>query len=203
MNRGFTIVELLVSMAIFVIMTSVIVAKFGNFNQSTLLTDTAYDIALVVRLAQTYGLSVKSTTQSGTANFNFPYGVDFNAGTSAACGSGASSNPSSLVLFADIPDSGGATDGMCSSSDATINPYIIIRGATVSALCAGADASACSSVSRLDVSFRRPNPSAVICASNGGAAQCNYAYAQATIRGTDNSTRVIVMRQNGQISVQR
>jgi len=203
MNRGFTIIELLVTLAIFIVMTSFTVAKFGNFNQSTLLTDTAYDIALVVRLAQTYGLSVKNSSQIGAQNFNLPYGVDFDM-SGDSCG-GATSNPTLLTLFADLNQTGQSA-GMCDASDQSVNTYVITRGAKISSLCIGADATAChqssNSVSRLDVSFQRPNPEAVICASNGGAPTCNYAYSVAMIQGTDGSTRTIVVRQNGQISVQ-
>ncbi len=205
MNRGFTIIELLVSLAIFVTMTSVIVTKFGTFNQSTLLTDTAYDIALVLRLAQTYGLSVKSAVAGGAANFSYPYGVDFNRGTAAVCG-GATSDSATLVLFADSSPAG-APDGTCGASDANINTYLIIRGAMISSLCVGANLTDChqtnNAVSRLNVSFQRPNPEAIICGSNGGSPTCDYAYAEATIQGTDGSPRTIVVRQNGQISVQR
>ncbi|MCX6715956.1 MAG: prepilin-type N-terminal cleavage/methylation domain-containing protein [Candidatus Taylorbacteria bacterium] len=203
MNRGFTVVELLVSLAIFVAMTSVIVAKFGTFNQSTLLTDTAYDVALIVRLAQSYGLSVKSATQIGSGNFSYPYGVDFNIFSATSCGS-ASSNATTLVLFADYD---GATDDMCDSNDVSIRPYLLVRGAYLSGLCVGADTTACyngGSVTRINVSYQRPNPEAKICATkNGGSVVCNYAYAEATISGSDGSTRTIVMRQNGQISVKR
>lgn len=204
MNRGFTIIELLVSVAIFVLMTSLIVAKFGNFNQSTLLTDTAYDIALVVRLAQTYGLSVRNATQGGT-NFKAPYGADFDASSGGdACG-GATSNATALTLFADTSPAG-APDGACGASDASVSSYAITRGATIYNLCIGTDATSChqagNTVSRLDVSFQRPNPEAVICASNGGTPTCGYAYAEATIQGADGSTRTVVIRQNGQISVQ-
>lgn len=204
MNRGFTIIELLVSVAIFVAMTSLIVAKFGNFNQSTLLTDTAYDIALVVRLAQTYGLSVRNVAQ-GSANFKSPYGADFDASSGGdACG-GSVSNASSLTLFADTSPAG-APDGMCGASDTSVNSYAITRGAKIYNLCIGADATSChqsgNTVSRLDVSFQRPNPEAVMCASNGGAPTCGYTYAEATIQGSDGSTRTVVIRQNGQISVQ-
>ena len=196
MNRGFTVVELLVSMAIFVTMTSVIVAKYGSFNQSTLLTNTAYDVALVVRLAQTYGLSVKSTTQTGTPNFSLPYGVDFNEGQT------------SLVLFADS-DPTNAPNGLYGVSDAVINTYQIIRGAKILSLCVGIDADNChdldNSVSKLDVSFLRPNPEAKICGTFvGGQVDCTtYSYAEVVISSTDDSTRTIVIRQNGQISVQR
>jgi prepilin-type N-terminal cleavage/methylation domain-containing protein len=203
MNRGFTIVELLVSLAIFIVMTSVIVTKFGNFNQSTLLTDTAYDIALVARLAQTYGLSVKGSSQASDASYSYPYGVSFNTGTEASCG-GSTANPTTLVLFADSYPVG-APDGVCGANDSSISTYAIIRGASQYSICVGADATDChlaqNYVSNVNVSFMRPNPEAVICVSTGGTPSCGYAYSEVTIKGNDGSTRTIGMRQNGQISV--
>src|SRR6185369_4435025 len=75
-KRGFTLIELLISVAIFVYMTGLLVAKYGNFNQSVLLTDLAYDVALTIRTAQTYGLSVKAVNSSPSP-YQYAYGVDF------------------------------------------------------------------------------------------------------------------------------
>ncbi len=74
MSRGFTLIELVISIAIFVIMTALVVAKYGNFNQGALLTDTAYDIALVLHTAQSYGLSVKNAGALGRRR-QFPDGL--------------------------------------------------------------------------------------------------------------------------------
>lgn len=202
MNRGFTIIELLVSIAIFVAMTALIVAKYGNFNQSTLLTDTAYDMALTMRLAQTYGLSVKNSG-GGAINFNVPYGVSFNTGVGTPCGS-VSIDVSKIVLFADT-NPAGTPDGVCDGTDTTINSYLLTRGAKVTTMCVGADEVACqvpgNTVQRLDVSYQRPNPEAVICSSNGGAPVCGLRYAEVTIQGVDGSTRAVSIHQNGQVSV--
>jgi len=205
MNRGFTLIELLVSLAIFVSMTALVVAKYGTFNQSTLLTDTGYDIALVVRLAQSYGLSVKNAGASGSQNFVVPYGVDlYRTAGGAACG-GATSGPSSIILFADASPVG-APDGACGASDTSVSTYVITGGATLSNLCVGTDAASChqpsNSVTRLDISFLRPNPESIICAGNGGTPVCGYTYAELTIVGSDGSTRTVSVRQNGQISIQ-
>ena len=68
-SGGFTLIELIVSVAIFVFMTALVVAKYGNFNQSVLMTDLAYDIALTLRTAQTYGVSVQGQAPgSGPTN---------------------------------------------------------------------------------------------------------------------------------------
>lgn len=200
MSRGFTIIELIISVAIFVVMTTIVVAKYGNFNTSTLLTDTAYDSALVLRLAQTYGLSVRNSGTSGT-NFAVPYGVDFNLGSSY-CG-GASSAPGTFVLFADSNPT--TPDGVCGVSDTAITPYALTRGATITGLCAGSDVTNCrtsgQAMDRLSISFVRPNPEAVICGTRLSSTVCTYAYAEVTLSSTNGGSRIIVIRQNGQISV--
>ncbi len=207
MNRGFTVIELVVSIGIFAAMTALVVAKYGNFNQSTLLTDTAYDIALVLHTAQNYGLSVKNS--GGASNpFGVPYAVSFSSLSGGiTCGS-AMANSAHIVLYADS-NPAGAPDGVCSANDSALTTYAITRGATIlptsggggsSGLCVG-NGSACSfyTVSQLDVSFTRPNPEAKICA-NGSPSSC-YSYAEVTIVGTDGSTRTISIHGNGQISV--
>ncbi len=198
MNRGFTLVELVVSIAIFVFMTSLVVAKYGTFNQSTLLTDTAYDIALALRTAQTYGLSVKNIN----ASFTSPYGVSFN---SSASGNGCAtpSSASNLVLYADTDESSKAVTNVYDCSDTPVTSYALTRGAVISGICVGSGSSCSfSGLSALDVTFVRPNPEAVICA-NGSGTSCSYTYAEVTLTGSDGSTRTIIIRQNGQIAVQQ
>ncbi len=198
MNRGFTLIELLVSIAIFVFMTLLVVVKYGSFNQSTLLTDTAYDIALSLRTAQTYGLSVKNIN----ASFNVPYGISFNT---SATGNGCATPTSAtaLVLYADTSEGSAATTDVYDCADTPVNSYLITRGATIGGLCVG-DGSSCtySGLSQLDVTFTRPYPEAVICA-NGSSASCPYTYAAITLLGSDGSTRTITVRGNGQVSVEQ
>ncbi|MDE2037755.1 MAG: prepilin-type N-terminal cleavage/methylation domain-containing protein [Patescibacteria group bacterium] len=198
MNRGFTLIELLVSLAIFALMTALVVAKFGNFNQSTLLTDTAYDVALALRTAQSYGLSVKNST-AGSPAFSYPYGIDFNStATGAACDSYTSTDQL-FVLFADKD-----SNHLCGSGDLGISTYALTRGAYISYLCAGSDQATCHSnpaITSLDISFQRPNPEASICSSGFNPA-CSYAYAEITVTSNDKSnSRTISVRQNGQITV--
>src|SRR4051812_36480456 len=76
-SKGFTLVELMISVAIFIILTVLLVAKYGNFNQGVLFTNLAYDMALTLRTAQTYGLSVQNQEQSSQPIFQYPYGVSF------------------------------------------------------------------------------------------------------------------------------
>lgn len=184
-DKGFTLVELMVSISIFIFMTALLVAKYGNFNQSVLLTNLAYDIALTIRTAQTYGLSVQGQQVGG---FQSAYGVAF-------CKSGCSGLPNekSIVLFAD-KNNNGIYDGV--STDAEINQYSIKRGAKIKSLCV---VEGCSSFNdRLDISFLRPDPNAKICA--GGS--CTNAYAKIFLEAADGSVRTVVVRSVGQVSVE-
>ncbi len=198
MNRGFSLIELIVSIGIFTLMTALVVTKYGNFNQRTLLTDTAYDVALALHTAQNYGLSVKNTS-GGSNPFGYAYAIDFvNSATGSACGAVVSSNIR-FALFADV-----VADGSCDGNDTAISSYALTRAATIASsggLCVGTGASACTAVTRMDVSFTRPNPEAKICASNGGAAVCGYTYAEIKIQSSDGTSRTISVRENGQISV--
>lgn len=193
--------ELLISMGIFVTMTSFVVSKFGNFNTNTLLTDTAYDVALVVHLAQTYGLSVRNVGNTGLVNFTAPYGVDFS--TSEGQGGGPTSNNRNIVLFA---EASGDVDYIYDAEDVAINSYLISRGGYIQRLCVATNTETCSqagaSVTRMSISFERPNPEAKIYGFSGGQ-WVTGPYAEILIAGNDGASRTVFVRQNGQVSVKK
>ena len=195
---GFTLVELMVCIIIFVAMTALLVFKYGNFNQSVLLTNLTYDTALTLRTAQNYGLSVKGglTDSGGTLvscnsdSFNCAYGVAF---TSKTAGSGHLTN-NKFILFVDKQN-----NGKYNGSDDDITVYTLKGGATISKICVISDD--CSqTVDEIYISFKRPDPSAMMC-SGGCSPKKQYSYVRIVIKGTDNSTRSLSVRSNGQISV--
>lgn len=202
MNRAFTLIELVVCIAIFAMMTALVIAKYGTFNQSVLLTDLAYDTAITVRTAQTYGLSVQ---QQGSS-FQYPYGVDFCASSCNTVGSVTPAN-NLLVLFADTNINGNTIgDGVYDNNDIEESMYTITRGAVIAGFCLNSNG--CSGsygtdgvITRLDVTFKRPNPDAIICV-NGNTSLCNNPYAAVIIKGTDDSIRQVIIRNTGQVSVQ-
>ena len=71
--RGFTLVELLISIAIIGMITALVLVKYGSFSSTTLLKSTAYEIALTLREAQVKSVSVLGSDP----NFDYPYGVTF------------------------------------------------------------------------------------------------------------------------------
>ncbi|MDD5165697.1 MAG: prepilin-type N-terminal cleavage/methylation domain-containing protein [Candidatus Pacebacteria bacterium] len=200
-HTGFTIIELIISLAIFAAMTALVIAKYGSFNQGTLITNMAYDMALTVRTAQTYGLSVKSTDPT-VDNFGSAYGVHF-----------AGNDITHFTFFADTVNGIGSAfkyDGTAED----ITKYTITQGAQITAICLGALLSDCATnangaykligTDSLDITYKRPNPNAYFYVTN--ASNVTTAYTQPiafiTLSSSDNTNnQVVYVRKNGQISV--
>ncbi len=72
--RGFTLIELMVTVAIVVLITGIALVRYGTFNNTVLLRSQAYEIALDIRTAQTYGVSVSG---QGEGNYLGSYGLHF------------------------------------------------------------------------------------------------------------------------------
>ncbi len=73
MRRGFSLLEMMVVIGIITLLTSVVLFNKQGFNNSILLTNLAYDVALSIREAQVYGIVVKGYQGS----FDSGYGVHF------------------------------------------------------------------------------------------------------------------------------
>jgi len=104
-NAGFSLIELIVVMGIFTIITSVIMFNYGRFSSNLVVTNLAYEAALAVRQAQVYGISVKRTNVDGS-NFDAAYGVWFDKNDLQA-----------FYLFADQP----GTEARTNQFDVTLN----------------------------------------------------------------------------------
>src|SRR3989338_6906440 len=73
-NRGFTLVELLVTLSLFVVLTTIVLFSQQKFNGSILLTNLAYDVALTIRQAQTFGVNVRENVNASSGEeFKTPY----------------------------------------------------------------------------------------------------------------------------------
>lgn len=184
---GFTVLELLISLAIFAVMTALLLAKYGTFNQGVLLKNLAYDIALSIRNAQSYGLNVKSANRN-TNDFLLPYGVHF-----------STNQPIEYIFFVDLDHDYiyDAEDNDSNTIDEKLTKTSITRGSSIKSLCVVLNnESNCTVVNNLDIMFDRPNPNAIIRGNESIAG-----YAKITVQASDNTTREIEVRSTGQISV--
>jgi prepilin-type N-terminal cleavage/methylation domain-containing protein len=188
LTEGFTLIELIVSIGIFALMTALLVAKYGTFNQSVLLTNLAYDVASVVRTAQSYGLSVRSGSESCDMEgnrFRCAYGVSFDT-----------INADEFVLYSTL---GSGTDFSLTSDSTVIERYTMKHGAKIYAVCYDSGSSCTPAEGeKLDIAFLRPNPNSIMCFGGG----CNTTgYSEIFIKSPSGERRSVIVRGNGQISV--
>jgi prepilin-type N-terminal cleavage/methylation domain-containing protein len=207
-KKGFTLIELMVTVTIMMIMTLIVFFNYNRFNESSLLNAFAYDMSLTIRQAQAYGTIAKESginqssqiSTASTANFKVAYGVHF-----------AESDQSHFSLFADVNGDGVYTSG---GDGPVIQSYSFQRGIKIKRLCfasvnggsencsegsAGIPDSVGKHALTLDITFLRPNPEAKILPNDPpdfvAAATIYLQNADGTI------TRSVSVYSTGQISV--
>lgn len=192
---GFTLVELMVVFAIIITITGVVFTSQSTFNKTLILANTAYDVALTLRSAETYGLGSRVISGAGNAG----YGIHFEIGNT-------------FILFEDkIPTiiSGGpfchtSQSGYSSGPDAQpgnckydsgedVKTYTLGNNITVSDLYADNNP-----VTSLDIVFARPNPDPSVRA-NGSTAPV-YNSACITLTSPQGGMRFVRVISSGQIT---
>jgi hypothetical protein len=169
-------------MGIMIIITTLILARYGQFNGTVLLRDLAYDVALSVREAQVYGISGRSA--GGT--FAYRYGVYFSKAA-----------PTQYILFGDV------NDNVTYDSGESIVAYAMRTGYGLSEMCATRSDGAvrCATrneISTLTIMFKRPEPDAII---RSDVLTETYRDATFTLLSPAGSTRSVTVTSTGQIAV--
>lgn len=209
--RGFTLIEMLVVLAIIAIITTIVITGQSNYNKTLLLTDTSYTVALSARQAQSYGLGSKKFQ-----NVQNPgYGLHF-----------TNAQPGSYILFADTnpalppptgqyacplgtPGTPEEKPGNCRfdvGGDGIVETYTFSRGFTVSQFCGKtAGTKYCSTdaapLTNLDMVFTRPNTTTTIDGLIGNTLS-SFSCAEITLTdASKQATRTIRVSSLGEISV--
>lgn len=189
-TAGFTLIELLAVTAIIVVITSVVLVNNGRFGGVIQLENLAYDVALSIRQAQVYGISVQRLGIDCSAQdskcFESGYGVHFDM-----------DNRQQYVLFADVDKDGFFTSNLNLNENVEPSPYTIRSGFEISGLCA--PEGTCG-VGKIDIVFRRPEPDAFI-SKNGDGTPLDSA--RIILKSPRGDTMSVVVEINGQISVRR
>ncbi len=200
-ERGFTLIELLVVTAIMTLISGLILINNNKFGGRILLENLAYDVALSVRQAQVYGISVH---RFGTNTFSAGYGMHFDRLSGA--------NPSiTYELFADAypqEADGSYGNGLYEADQGElVQSTDIERGFHVIDLCVTPSQGAAEtcSINSLDIMFKRPEPDAYISA-NGTSGVIDHGALNQRGRVIFESPRgdrvSVVVEASGQISVE-
>lgn len=181
-TRGFTLIELLVVMAIMAIVSTVILSGNAKFGGIISLRNLAYDVALTMREAQTYGISARRFSSGGVTTFSPGYGVHIGGAPATQ-----------YILFADTNESGRYDTGEATET------FTISNGFQISGLCVtpAVGAEVCGQ-SSLDVVFYRPEPDASI---RAGAGSTLYSSATIQLVSPRGDSASVLVQSTGQISV--
>lgn len=213
--RGFSLVELMVVIALFTIITGTALSNHARFGENILATNFAYDIALSLREAQSYGLSVREEFP-GAGVFTLGYGLHF--GLWSGDQKNESDRETSFVFFAD-KDSDGRYSGSDASGTCIVNEqseclkvYRLERGSRIASFCGvptGSGAPECrffpssdGTLSFLDADFKRPDPDAFIRTNLNAQGIERYQSARiALISPHGTECRIVEVFSTGQISI--
>lgn len=213
-KSGVTIIELMVVISIFAVISSTILVNYRDFSSSISTQNLADDIALSIRKAQGYAIGVR-----GYNNIFSGYGIHFAININGVVGPYYGSNKL-FILFANInPNNNNRYDytggdlKICgeplaeneclealsiTSSNYISSIEVMISGGNKERL-----------VDVLDISFNRPNPEPLFCArlNDDLSDQCLYGkdviYAKIIVSSLKDPdiSKIIIIYNNGQISV--
>ncbi|MAZ56470.1 hypothetical protein CL653_01645 [bacterium] len=183
-SQGFTLVEMLITLAIISLIIGVMLIRHGAFNSATLLKNQTFEIALDIREAQIFAISARGNN----AEFREEYGIHFNI-----------DSPGEYLFFVDD----GSTTPPRYNSGEEINPVRLLDDRfEIIALCVDVDTSENCDIDWLDVSFGRPNFDAGIRYSPPSGVQTTQS-ARIDIAAKNDITfvRSIYVTATGQINV--
>jgi prepilin-type N-terminal cleavage/methylation domain-containing protein len=191
-SRGFTLVELVVVVAIFAFMTTIVISNYGSFRNQSDLSDLSYQLALTIREAQSYGISA----QAFDGSFDTPYGIYI-----------SSDNPTALYLFADANldrqyEANELVSLFSLNNGNSIMDFSVTNGGQTWSQSGG-------SLSSLYIFFKRPNPDACImtnldendCQIVGDSLVGGYQGATIILRDQNGDTNSISINSTGQVSI--
>lgn len=207
-SAGFTLIELMVVLAIIVAITAVVFTSQSSFNKTLILANTAYDIALTIRSAETYGLG-------GRAISTLPLGYGIHVDRAI---------PRSFVLFADTYPAPSiasvchattdattldAQPGDCAyqpNQDVAVSNYVLGNSALISDFCASVSGNWSCAVSHggglatLDIVFARPNPDALMSMNGVYSSVSPVTDACLTISSPQGGFRFVSVSSSGRIT---
>ena len=184
---AFSLVELLVSIGIMLVIMSVAIVNHQRFQGTLAITNLAYEIALSIRQAQVYGVSVREFSSQANVNYGVAFGT---------------SDLSSYVLFADL-DLDALVD---TSPNEAVETARMTGGNRITKFCGispgGGETCGPASLTTLSVTFARPNPDAIVTGRVGAGSPISYSGARIYVATPSGDTRCVLVRTTGQVAVE-
>lgn len=192
-NKGFTLVEMLISVGIFTVMSAIILANYPEFRSRSALDNLTAQVAIVFREAQVYGISVR---EEGDADFDIGYGVHIDIDSTKT-------GDKELVIFADRNKDKMFNPGTDKDSDSILETFKLTGGESITQLCAPSCVGGTirpQEQPSLTAVFVRPNPDAYF--SVKGALDESLSSISLKISNRSGSySRYVEVYTTGQISV--
>jgi len=170
---------------VIVILSTILLANHNKFGGAITLRNIAYDIALSMREAQTYGISVRKFGE-GAGSFGAGYGVHFE-----------STSPTTYLIFGDAVNANGLYEAGESVQLLTMLGGYHLNDLRVTPTGGGAEITG---LDKLDVLFQRPDPDAYIRAND--LTGTLYQRACIIIESPRGDVLSVIVELTGQISVQ-
>ena len=186
---GFTVAEIMMVVFFTIILTSITLFNYKNFDDTVELRNQTLEVALTLREAQIFALSSK---QSGSTGYEFrdAYGVFFDTTISS----------SSLMFFVDNDSVGAdywfdATDFGCTDSECE-RVDTLRSGYKITDICVPEDTCG---LDRVSIAYDRPNPNSLIRRNNDP--DLDQASAKIEITSPKGATSSVHITKSGQIYV--
>lgn len=213
-GKGFTIIELLVVIFIFALISGLVIFNYKGFRSDVSIENLAQDIALSIRRAQVYSVSTKSADT--IVNDIFPsYGIHFEIpGTIAITGTAKD-----FIFFADAPPPGlPVADGQYNQSntnssscgkvfqsttaqDECMEIIKITSADKIVEICADGVCSDEKKNPSVDIVFKRPDTEARFCFTDINNVCTNPSNVTIKIESASKTQRSIEVWSTGQINV--
>lgn len=189
LQAGFSLLEMVMVLSIFAILTAVVTYNYGAFNNQMTLTNLAYEIAMQVREKQVYSLGVRSSSNT----FDNRYGIYFKKGETSFLNFIDSDNNGKCNMLA---DQNTLCTSNCPGGSECQDSKSLPRNMKIEDI----KVSGTSTNNPVFITFKRPDTEAIII--NGSGPALTSGQVEIIIVSPDNQRKKIIVKQNGYISVE-
>ncbi|MFA6386431.1 MAG: prepilin-type N-terminal cleavage/methylation domain-containing protein [Candidatus Paceibacterota bacterium] len=205
-NKGLTLIELMVVISIFLVITTTVIFNYGTFNSNVSLQNLTDDVALSIRKAQGFAIGARAVGD----NFRNSYGMHFSVDSSPS-GSLSGSNKSFLMFSVPTADTkkytdnGSMSDVCGNNTNQCIELFNITSADNIKELRIDDVSKVAGSI---DIIFTRPNTRAYFCYRANTSSDCVTASRVDIVISNGQTdvgkerTKTISVQNTGQISIQ-